>query len=107
MDGVNLVPFLNDLSKKPQRALYWRFWEQAAVREGKWKYLRTGTEAEYLFDMSSERPERTNLLADNPEVVSKLKTNLSQWADTLKRPGLSQNKLRKSEKRWYNYYYNQ
>ncbi len=106
MDGVNLIPLLNGSNDKPVRSLYWRFWEQSAIRTGDWKYLRTGNEAEYLFNLSEDNPENVNLIQDNPEVAEKLKLDLAQWADTLKRPGLSDKALSSSEKNWYEFYFN-
>jgi len=59
LDGVNLMPFLTGKNTTaPHEALYWRLWDQAAVRAGKWKYLQAGTAAKYLFDVTSDEHEK-------------------------------------------------
>lgn len=88
LDGVNLIPYLNDANKVMDRALYWRFWRQSAVRQGPWKYLRVGNQREYLFDLESEQHENENLLAQNPDVAARLRQSLTTWAETLKLPGV-------------------
>jgi len=43
LDGVNLLPHLAGQKKaSPHDSLYWRFWNQAAVRNGDWKYIHAG-----------------------------------------------------------------
>lgn len=90
-DGINLIPYLKDTSVKPERSLYWRFWEQSAIRKGKWKYLLNGNEGEYLFDMSlGSNHEKTNLINNNSELVKELRDELESWVSTLQRnPHLS------------------
>lgn len=59
LDGVNLIPYLKGtLKTQPHDALYWRFWNQAAIRAGKWKYLTLGNGREFLFDLSSDSHEK-------------------------------------------------
>src|SRR5262245_17685777 len=43
-DGVNLLPLLTVTAPAQPRTLYWRYKanEQAAVRDGRWKYLKLG-----------------------------------------------------------------
>lgn len=105
-DGVNLIPYLKDTSIKPDRSLYWRFWEQSAIRKGKWKYLLNGTKGEYLFDMSvGSNHEQENLISSNPELVTELRAELESWADTLPRsPGISTLAPNTIERQWYDYH---
>jgi arylsulfatase A-like enzyme len=105
LDGVNLIPYLKDLNQKPNRALYWRFKQQSAVREGKWKYLRTADEAEYLFDLSSTQTENLNLASQHPAITRSMHTQLMDWSSTLQRPGLATGNLTGEDKYWYNYYF--
>lgn len=107
MDGINLIPYLKNLTAKPNRALYWRFMQQAAVRQGKWKYLRTADEGEYLFDLSSDQHEKVNLLTQHPAIAQTLHTQLSNWSTSLKTPGLPSGALIGADKYWYDYYFPQ
>lgn len=105
LDGVNLVPYLKDTNQNLNRALYWRFMQQAAIRQGKWKYLRTADEGEYLFDLSTDQQEKVNLLAQHPAVAQTMHSQLLNWSATLKTPGLPTGNLLGQDKYWYDYYF--
>ena len=41
LDGVNLLPYLSgENAEPPHDALYWRFGQQMAIRQGDWKLVR-------------------------------------------------------------------
>ena len=104
LDGVNLIPFLIDeRNEEPHRALYWRFWSQSAIREGKFKYLKFGNR-EFLFDVTSKEHETINLIGQYPKVAEKMKKDLLLWSTTLKNKELNLNG-NTSEKEWFNYYF--
>ena len=89
LDGVNLVPFLSGQNKAaPHDALMWRWVSQSAIREGKWKLLLGGGR-QYLFDLDADLEEKHNLLAKHPDIASRLRKRLSDWADELSPPGLA------------------
>jgi arylsulfatase A-like enzyme len=101
LDGVDLVPFLTGAKEgDPHEALYWRFWGQAAIRSGNWKYLSAGENGEYLFDLGSEAHEKKNLIAENLEVAGRLHRKLAAWEAELQPPGPPATS-RPSEKDWY------
>ncbi len=104
-DGINLLPVLNGTKEISNRALYWKFWQQTAIRKSGWKYLKTGNEGEYLFDMTKDEPEKNNVIADNPGVAAELKRDLTSWAEGLKRAGVPDVEISDAEKRFYNYYF--
>lgn len=104
-DGINLIPYLKNLNQKPNRALYWRFMQQSSVRQGKWKYLRTADEGEYLFDLSTDKQEHLNLLAQHPAIAKSMHQQLLTWSTTLKTPGLPGGALLGADKYWYDYYF--
>jgi arylsulfatase A-like enzyme len=104
IDGVNLIPYLTGSEAgPPHNALYWRFWDQSAIRIGKWKFLKAGNR-EFLFDLGSAVHERNNLISDNPEKAEELKNKLVEWASKMKNPGLYDDEVRR-EKQWYNFYF--
>lgn len=103
LDGLNLLPYLDGTETGlTERPLFWRFWNQAAVVKGNWKYILAGTR-EYLFDLSVNH-ENENLLDAEPERAEELKQSLLEWADTLKVPGLPNEPLNAAETKWYDYY---
>lgn len=104
MDGENLLPYLRgenfDLENRP---LYWRFWNQAAIRKGNWKYLSAG-DREYLFDLGNNH-EHENLINRHPNIAAQLKTQLGDWSKELYRPGLPPVEgIRGQERAWYDFY---
>lgn len=88
LDGVNVVPYINgEIEGDPHEALYWRFWQQAAIRMGDWKYLKFH-EAEFLFNVKTDEHEHKNLIKEHPEKAKELKAKLTQWGSEMKHPGI-------------------
>jgi arylsulfatase A-like enzyme len=106
IDGVNILPYLREKSEgDPHDALYWRFWNEAAIRSGDWKYLCLGNGSEWLFDLSQPNPESKNLIGEHPELAVQLRLRLSKWADSLKQPGLPHGQINSQEVQFYNHYF--
>lgn len=106
LDGANLIPYLTgEKEGQPHEALYWRFWDQSAIRMGDWKFLKAGNR-EFLFDLSSEQHEKANLIKQHPQKALTLKKELTKWAKDLKNPGIYDGEVR-NEKGWYDYYFSE
>jgi arylsulfatase A-like enzyme len=104
LDGVNLLPFFTGETKAaPHERIYWRWVDQAAVREGKWKLL-VGGQRSFLYDLEADPGEKRNLLADQPELAKALRTKLDTWAQELKPAGLSTKGMAKVWESYYDYY---
>jgi uncharacterized sulfatase len=89
LDGVDLLPFITGrIDAVPHDALFWRWSGQAAVRSGRWKYLKLGDEQEYLFDLGSDANERLNRMTAHPLVAAELAKRLDAWMEELQPPGL-------------------
>ncbi len=106
LDGVNLIPYLSGQNKHaPHEFLFWRFWNQAAIRDNQWKLINAGNQGSYLFDLSKDPEEKSNLISKEPSIAVKLKNKLQEWTKELVPPGIPYNKLRKQEVDWYDYYF--
>ena len=106
LDGINLMPYLTgDCVDPPSRALYWRFWNQAAIRKGRWKYLQAGQTERFLFDLDSPEHETRNLLEELPGKAQAMKAELEAWSAGLIPAGLSGEPLNIQEQRWYAQYF--
>ena len=79
-DGANLLPTLLGNAPLQQRSLYWRFKanQQAAHRDGDYKYLKIGGK-EHLFNVVADARERAELKDKLPEVFARLKADYATW----------------------------
>jgi arylsulfatase A-like enzyme len=104
LDGVEIFPTEGfDTSILLNRPLFWRFWNQSAVRLGNYKYLKMGAEHEFLFDMSSEEANSNNLISDMPDKTEELKRLYNAWnAEMFRQP--QQNSLNSQEREWLSFY---
>ena len=106
-DGVNLLPFLrSEKQGEPHEDLFWKFWNQAAVRSGKWKFLQAGTDAEFLYDLETDPEETRNVIDQHPEHARELRAKLSAWSDEMMPITSPDNGLNAQEQRWYSHYFN-
>lgn len=104
LDGIDMISAMNDIQNPSTRTLYFRFWDQAALRRGKWKYIFVGDGRRYLFDLESDQHENRDLSKDHTELVDKLHADLTQWCQSLQPAGLpTGGKMR--ERNWYDFYF--
>lgn len=85
LDGFDIVNHITARKPNFSRTLYWRgkrgdrtWW---AVREGDLKYVRKteGHTQEWLFDLSKDLGEKTNLTSKHPKDLARLKKLLAVW----------------------------
>jgi len=84
MDGISLLPALDDPGTSIARDLYWRmkFRGQKALRSGDWKYLVLDGD-EFLFDLSRDQRERANLARRHPDRLADLRARYAAWEASL------------------------
>jgi arylsulfatase A-like enzyme len=103
-DGIDMIPRMNDIQNPSTRTLYFRFWDQAAIRRGKWKYIFVGDGRRYLFDLENDLHEHQNRIDQHSELASKLHDSLKNWCGDLNPAGLpTGDKMRESN--WYDFYF--
>lgn len=106
LDGVNLVPFLTHKNKNtPHPYLYWRFWDQNAIRAGKWKLIIAGNKGQFLFNLDKDPSEKNNLFKKEPLIVKELTEKLNIWTQQLSPKGIKKGDLNNQETNWYKYYF--
>jgi arylsulfatase A-like enzyme len=83
-DGMNLLPQLTGEASPVNRTLFWRYKasEQAAVRDGSWKFVRIGGK-EHLFDVVREPRERADKKDEQPQIFAALKAKWEEWNATM------------------------
>ncbi len=78
LDGKDLLPILSGKQMLADRTFFWRTKRHAAVRRGRWKYLRE-EKAEYLFDLSVDEREQADFKSEEPLVFENLRKDLEKW----------------------------
>jgi arylsulfatase A len=78
LDGVSLLPLLQNGIPLPDRSLFWRTGRDRAVRDGKWKLCVTGKNTR-LYNLSTDIAEQTNLADQFPQRVEKLSAAWRHW----------------------------
>lgn len=94
LDGVDLLPFLSGKNSGPPHArLHWRMdgGEAFAVREGRWKWLRTYRNAPQLYDLAADLGESQDLAATHPAIAARLAAASEEWNRGLIAPAFGNN----------------
>jgi len=81
LDGVSILPTLlgRPGEQEGHEYLYWEFVGGQAVRMGDWKGLRLSQdEPLQLFHLASDPAESTDVASENPEVVARIETILTE-----------------------------
>lgn len=94
LDGVDLVPFfLGRTTTAPHARLFWRMdgGEAFAVREGRWKWMRTYRNAPQLYDLEADIGEKNDISATHPEVTERLAAASAGWNRELIPPAFVNN----------------
>lgn len=88
IDGVDLIPFVSGKKKNPPHEwLFWRAGRNHAARYGSWKLILHGEDQVKLYDMAEDLGEKNNVAAANPDVVKKMRAQLTAWSSLMKKPG--------------------
>jgi arylsulfatase A-like enzyme len=66
MEGQSLVTSFKSNIKK-DRLLLWEHYQNAAIRQGKWKLVKLKRDEWELYDMENDRSEHNNLAKTPPE----------------------------------------
>lgn len=84
LDGVSLMPVLQNPSHRFERPMYWRMnhRSQRAMRLGEWKYLKVD-EHEYLFNIQEDARERANQAAREPQRFRAMRDQWLAWNATM------------------------
>lgn len=87
LDGVNLMPFLNEEKNGPPHdVLYWKKESRAAIRQGDWKLIRFPDRPAELYNLNDDISEVNDLAAAQPDRVRAMYKKLFEWELTLDRP---------------------
>ena len=82
LEGINLLPLLQDGAQRTERTLFWRVTTQTrrqrAVRQGDWKLLLDAG-VPFLYNLANDVGERNDLANQRQDIVRKLFPLIGQW----------------------------
>lgn len=78
LDGIDLLPVLKGTTAPGERTFFWRIGTQDAVRQGKWKYFRDGTQRR-LFDLSFDQHEQADFSSTNSDLLEQMAAVFNTW----------------------------
>jgi arylsulfatase A len=82
LEGINLLPLLQDGARRVERTLFFRVTSptrrQRAVRQGDWKLLLDAG-APLLYNLSNDVGERNDLASQRSDIVRRLFPLITQW----------------------------
>ena len=88
LDGVDLTPYLlGTTTGAPHGALYWRFYDQRAIRMGDWKLVRANRETRWsLYHLKRDIGEARDLADREAGKVKELEAAWNAWNAELQDP---------------------
>lgn len=83
LDGVDLLPYLAGQAKaRPHETLFWRYGASQALRQGDLKLVRqrdgARPPADELYDLARDPGETTNLAAQQPQSLARMRAAFDQ-----------------------------
>ena len=79
-EGVSLLPVIRDEKPVREKPLFWEWQHGRAVRDGKWKLVKHGSDTPWsLFDMEADPSETQDLAASHPETVTRMNAMFEAW----------------------------
>lgn len=95
IDGRDLWPLLVDGARSRHDSLFWKRYDQVAVRRGDWKLIRNPMlalgdenrleEPVWLSNLAEDPEERHNYAAEQPEIVAELEALAKAWENDVAR----------------------
>jgi arylsulfatase A-like enzyme len=87
-DGVNLAQYLKrKTGEAPHDALFWRYGDQWAIRQGNFKLCKAEQVAPpRLYDLQNDIGETTDVAASFPRVAQRLEAKFNEWNAQLEQP---------------------
>jgi arylsulfatase len=81
LQGKSLVPFLKGEEREQHEALYFRFRDCRAIRQGDWKVVSFYGSRWELYNLAADRAEQVDLAEEYPERVKELSSLWHQMAE--------------------------
>ncbi len=80
MEGVSLRPAFDGKPFARTQPIFWEHEGNKAARDGQWKLVMRHKQPWQLFDMEADRTEQHDVIAQHPEIASRLEASWTAWA---------------------------
>lgn len=90
IDGKSILPTLLNQQKMTKKPLFWKYNNQKAMRDEKWKMViskQGNTEQIELFDLTEDLEEQNNLVDLNSKLANHMKLELKKWEQEVETKG--------------------
>ncbi|MFC5412421.1 arylsulfatase [Larkinella bovis] len=82
LEGKSLIPVLTRGVRQLHKYMYWEHENHRAIRFGKWKAVGMIGQPWELYDLETDRTEQHNRATELPELVKKLDSQWTTWANS-------------------------
>jgi len=80
LDGRNPIDALKGTGSSPHEALFFQFRKYSAVRQDRYKLLRTSPEKPFmLFDLMKDVGETRDIRSENPQIAARMEGGFEAW----------------------------
>ncbi|MCE7992700.1 MAG: sulfatase [Roseivirga sp.] len=86
VDGIDLMPYLQQTEDSPHKELFWRLGHHGAVRRGEWKLIWFDDVPPRLYNLSNDIAEQTDLSGQEPELTNSMLESFHKWESELIEP---------------------
>lgn len=80
LDGIDITRLLIENRSLPDRAVFWRYRDQKAVRHGDWKLI-VDNDTTKLYQLDDDLLEQHNVSVSESAIVDELKEELQTWEE--------------------------
>ncbi len=90
IDGVSLMPLIEGRMTERPRPIGFQSSGQMALIDNRYKLIKTGKARFMLFDLIADPAEKTDLAAEEPQIVESMKQTLLDWQASCKESAAGQ-----------------
>ena len=80
LDGISIIPTFSGKKLQRDKPLFFQYGSWQVIREHQWKLVQHKKDPWQLYDVSRDRTETQNLVAQFPERVNQMKKAWEEWA---------------------------
>ncbi len=88
LDGISLAPLLDgQMKERPRPIGFWALGFGQAWNDNRYKLVKPASGNHELYDLAADPSEKTDLAAKCPEIVTRMRSELETWQQSVQRSG--------------------